>query len=197
MEAVAETCKELSERFTKGVYIMNGNLAYGLGFVLGIVIVSAIILIPMLIALTKDGRIKRKYDERQEAIRGRGFKLAFYTMIIMNMLYGFFQVACKELPIEPGAMVFIIIFMGVGVYAWYTILNDGYFALNERIPQTIVTFTIIGLANLLIGLNQIMNGDIIVDGVITYNCVNLVSGIFMLITVLVILIKQHKDKKED
>ena len=185
------------EKSTKGVYIMNGNLVYGLGFVLGIVIVSAIILIPMLIALTKDGRIKRKYDERQEAIRGRGFKLAFYTMIIMNMLYGFFQVACKELPIEPGAMVFIIIFMGVGVYAWYTILNDGYFALNERIPQTIVTFTIIGLANLLIGLNQIMNGDIIVDGVITYNCVNLVCGIFMLITVLVILIKQHKDKKED
>ena len=186
-----------SRKFTKGVYIMNGNLAYGLGFVLGIVIVSAIILIPMLIALTKDGRIKRKYDERQEAIRGRGFKIAFYTMVTMNMLYGFFQAVCKELPIEPSVVVIIITFMGVGVYAWYTILNDGYFALNERIPQTLVAFTIIGLANLLIGLCHVMDGTIMNEGVIRFESISIVCGIFMLITVLVILIKQHKDKKED
>lgn len=194
---MVEICKELSERFTKGVYIMNGDLAYGLGFVFGIIIVSAIILIPMLIALTKDGKIKRKYDERQEAIRGRGFKIAFYTMVTMNMLYGFFQVACKELPIEPSVVVFIIVFMGVGVYAWYTILNDGYFALNERIPQTLVAFTIIGLVNLLIGLANIMDGTIMNEGVIRFESISIVCGIFMLITVLVILIKQHKDKKED
>ncbi len=176
---------------------MNGNLAYGLGFVFGIVLASAIILIPMLIALTKDGKIKRKYDERQEAIRGRGFKMAFYTMITLNMLYGFLQVACKELPIEPSVVVFIIVFMGIGVYAWYCILNDGYFALNERIPQTIVVFTIIGLANLLIGLVNIMDGTIMNEGVIGFESISIVCGIFMLITVLVILIKQHKDKKED
>ncbi len=194
---MVKTCWKLSKKSTKGVYIMNESLAYGLGFVFGIVIISAIIIIPMLIALTKDGKLKRKYDERQEAIRGRGFKIAFYTMVTMNMLYGFFQVACKELPIEPSVVVFIIVFMGVGVYAWYTILNDGYFALNERIPQTLVAFTIIGLVNLLIGLANIMDGTIMNEGVIRFESISIVCGIFMLITVLVILIKQHKDKKED
>ncbi len=194
---MANTCRKLSENLQKGVYIVNGNLAYGLGFIFGVTIVSAIIIIPMLIALTKDGKIKRKYDERQEAIRGRGFKIAFYTIITMNMLYGCFQLVCKNIPIEPGVVMFIIAIMGVGVYAWYCILNDGYFALNERIPQTLVAFTIIGIANLMIGLNHILDDSIIKDGVIGFECISIVCGIFMLITVLVILIKQHKDKRED
>ncbi len=176
---------------------MNESLAYGLGFVFGITIVSAIILIPMLIALTKDGKIKRKYDERQEAIRGRGFKGAFYTMFVMNMFYGFLQAACKNIPIEPGAVMLIISVMGVGVYAWYCILNDGYFALNEKVPQTIIAFALIAVVNFIIGISSLLEGDMIEEGVITFNCLNLVCAIFMLITVLVILIKQHKDKKED
>lgn len=176
---------------------MNGNLAYGLGFIFGVTIVTAIILIPMLIALTKDGKIKRKYDERQEAIRGRGFKVAFYTIIVMNMIYGCLEVVCNNIPIEPGAVMFIIAIMGAGVYAWYCILNDGYFALNERIPQTLVAITIIGLVNLLIGLANIMDGTIMNEGVIRFESINIVCGIFMLITVFVILIKQHRDKRED
>ncbi len=194
---MVKTCRKLSERFTKGVYIMNGNLAYGLGFVFGVIIFSAIIIIPMLIGITKDKKLKRKYDERQELIRGRGFKYAFYTMIALNMLYAISLIGLGELPVEESAVMIIIVFMSIGVYAWYTILNDGYFALNERVPQTVMVFSIIAIANFMIGINAWLDGGMVKDGVITFECLNLVCAIFMLITVLVILIKQHKDKKED
>lgn len=113
---------------------MDRSLAYGLGFVFGVIVFSAIILIPMLIGLTKDRKLKRKYDERQEAIRGRGFKGAFYTVIILNTLYSFALVGFEKVPIEPSAMMVLIVIFGVAVYAWYCILNDGYFALNEKVP---------------------------------------------------------------
>lgn len=176
---------------------MTGNLAYGLGFIFGVVIFSAILIIPMLVGITKDRKLKRKYDERQELIRGRGFKYAFYSVIVLIMLYATALIGFEKLPIDPSAVMYIIVIMGVGVYAWYSILNDGYFALNEKIPQTVIAFTIIAIANLMIGINTLLDGDMIVDGIITFNCLNLVCAIFMLVTVLVILIKQYRDKRED
>ena len=176
---------------------MTDNLAYALGFIFGICLFSAIIIIPMLIAITKDGKLKRKYDERQELIRGRGFKVACYTMIVLNIVYAIAMVVYSKLPIEPSAVMFIIAILGAMVYAWYCILNDGYFALNERVPQTIIVFTIIGLANLMMGISHILSENMIKNGVIKFECMSVVCGVLMLITVLVILIKQHKDKKED
>lgn len=183
---------------------MSNNLAYGLGFVLGVVLISVIILIPMLIGLTKDGKIKRKYDERQEVIRGRGFKRAFYTMVVLNILYGVTHIGFQDLPghqqiipIVPSAVVMFITLIGVGVYAWYCILNDGYFALNEKVPQTIIAFSLIALFNFLVGINNLLDGEMIEDGIIQCTCINLVCAIFLLITVFVILIKQHRDKRED
>ncbi len=176
---------------------MNGNLAYGLGFVVGVVIFSAILIIPMLIGITKDKKLKRKYDERQEAIRGRGFKAAFYTVIALNMLYATAMMGFEKLPIEPAAMMFIIAVLGVGVYAWYCILNDGYFALNEKVPQTIAAFTAIAVMNLIIGISALLEGDVVVDGVVQFDCMNIVCAIFMIITIAVILIKRSLDKRED
>lgn len=175
---------------------MSDNLSYGLGFIFGVIIFTAIIMIPMLIGITKDKKLKRKYDERQELIRGRGFKYAFYTMVTISMLYSITLIGLGELPIEESAAIVIIVIMGIGVYAWYTILNDGYFALNERVPQTVITFIIIAIANFMIGISAWLDGGMVKNGVITFECLNLVCAIFLLITVLVILIKQHKDKKE-
>lgn len=197
MEAIYTRTHKGKNIFYKGVYIMTGNLAYGLGFIVGVCIFSAIIIIPMLVGITKDKKLKRKYDERQELIRGRGFKIAFYTVMTFNMLYAIAMIGFEKLPIEPSAVMMIIPIMGVGVYAWYCILNDGYFALNERVPQTVIVFSIIAVANLMIGINCLLDGGMIVDGVIKFECMNLVCAIFMLITVFVILIKQHRDKKED
>ena len=92
---------------------MSDNLSYGLGFIFGVIIFTAIIMIPMLIGITKDKKLKRKYDERQELIRGRGFKYAFYTMVTISMLYAITLIGLGELPIEESAAIVIIVIMGI------------------------------------------------------------------------------------
>lgn len=175
---------------------MNGDLAYGLGFILAVFITSGVLILVTLFAISKDNKIKRKYDERQELIRGRGFKYAFYTVIVMNMLYAVAIIAFERLPIEASLIHTIIALFGVGIYAWYCILNDGYFALNEKIPQTIICFLLIGILNIAIGIGELMAGNVVQEGVLTYRSMNFVAGIFMMVTVIVILIKQFMDKRE-
>lgn len=72
-------------------------------FIIGLVLVFAVsaLLVLLLLKTTKnDGSIKCKYDERQELVRGRGFKYALFTI---------------------GAII------GMMVYVIYAIWNEAYF----------------------------------------------------------------------
>lgn len=176
---------------------MGGSLEHALGFMVGVIFVSAFIVILMLVLTSRDKKIKRTYDERQEAIRGKGFKYAFYTVITLNMLYAIADIACERIPVESSVVAFIVTLCGVGVYAWYCILNDGYFAINEKKKETIIALTAIGVFNLAIGISSAVREGFFEDGVLTYDCMNLVCGIFLLATIIVLLIKDFMDKRED
>ena len=56
------------------------NIAYIIGVIVGVAV--GLVLTFLLIRYSRtDKKIKPKYDERQELIRGRGFKYAFYTRL--------------------------------------------------------------------------------------------------------------------
>ena len=183
--------------FRKEKCIMDKSLEYSLGFIFGVVFVSAFIVVLMLVATSRNKKIKRTYDERQELVRGKGFKYAFYTVITLNMLYGIVLIAFERLPIEASLVTFLVTICGVGVYAWYCILNDGYFAINEKRKETIVCLSAIGIFNLVIGISTMVDKGFFEDGVLTYNCMNFVCGLFMIFTTFVILIKGYMDKREE
>lgn len=176
---------------------MDGSLAYALGFIFGVVFVSAFIVILMLVLTTRNKKLKRTYDERQELVRGKGFKYAFYTVIVLNMLYAIAEIGFERIPVESSVVAFIVTLCGVGVYAWYCILNDGYFAINEKKKETIICLAVIGVFNLAIGISSAVREGFFEDGVLTYDCMNLVCGIFLLATIIVLLIKDFMDKRED
>ena len=172
---------------------MSNNLEHALGFVLGVTIVSVALVLVMMFVTSRDKKLKRKYDERQELIRGKGFKYACYTMLIGNMLYGAFDIAYDRIPIEAGVMCFFVALCGACVYAWYCILNGAYFALNERRKQIIICFFLISAFNLAIGISSIISGTIVKNGMLTYSCLNLVTGVAMLLTAVVVFIKMFID----
>ncbi len=176
---------------------MSGKWEYALGFIVGVVVVSAALVIMMLFLTSRNKKLKRSYDERQELVRGKGFKYAFYTVITLNMLYAIADIAYKRIPIEASVVMFLVAICGVGVYAWYCILNDGYFAINDKKKETIICLSAIGIFNLAIGINSAVQDGFFEDGILTYDCMNLVCGIFLLLTVIVILIKHYIDKRED
>ena len=161
-------------------------------------IATGIILTVLLWALTKNGDItKNQYDERQEIVRGKGFKLGFFTICVSNLMFivlNFFEV---KLFSQMEVAMFISIIAGVSVYVCYCIWNDGYFALNENKKRIMIVFCLLGVSNLLLGIGNIITGDAVVDGALTYRSINLFCGILILIILIALIIKKLSDGKEE
>ena len=67
----------------------------------------------------------KEYDERQLAIRGRGYSYAYFTVMILSILY----VSTKNIisvPISSELISVIILLISVIVFITYTIFNDAY-----------------------------------------------------------------------
>jgi len=89
----------------------------------------------------------------------------------------------------------VLIFAGIIltglIYVIYCIQHDAYVSLNENANRLMVILSIIGGVNLLISIMHIKEGTMIEDGVISFNCMNLLCGI-MILTITVILFVHTK-----
>lgn len=172
---------------------MNESMV--LGILCGLLIGGIVVVI--ILKLTKeDGSVKCKYDERQQLVRGRGFKYGFFVLLIYNFLYGMADLAAERRYLDSGAAMTLGICVGVLVYAVYCIWNDGYFSLNENPRKVLIAFVFIGVFNLLLGLRQIKAGELIVNGMLTFRCTNLLCGAMFLVLFLVIFVKWICNKRE-
>ncbi|MCI5700205.1 MAG: hypothetical protein MR308_07505 [Lachnospiraceae bacterium] len=170
--------------------------AMKLGIICGVLI--GVILVVILVRWMKtDGSRKCRYDERQELVRGRGFKYAFFTLMIYNGIYLILNLLFDKMPADPASGIFIGICISVSVYAIYGIWHDGYLALNENPVRVIVAFICIGLFNVVVTIHSFMEGDIIVDGQLTFHSTNLFCAVLLLLIAATILVKRIKTQKEE
>lgn len=168
---------------------------YALG--VGCGIIFGLILLAVILKLTKtDGFMKCKYDERQQLVRGRGFKYAFFTLMFYNVFYGILDVALEKRVMDNFTGMIIGIVLGAMVYAIYCIWNDGYFSLNENPRRVRIAFFAIGVFNLALAFWSIAHGTVMEDGILTFRGANLFCGIMMLIICGVSFAKQQSTQKE-
>ena len=106
------------------------NTAKLAGVIVGGVISVFLVLI-ILKFINKDSSLRAKYDERQHIVRGRAYRIAFWTAVILLALYSFIDAFEIDIPIKRHVIPFIIIMISVLVHTSYAILNDGYFGMNE------------------------------------------------------------------
>ena len=175
----------------------TNNIKYALGFIVGVLVSSAFMIVVILIATKKDGSIKCKYDERQELIRGRAYKISFAIMIVCNFIYALFDEVYDKLPVEPGLYMVLVMILCVGTHAWYCIYNGAYIALNDNTNRIIVALSLVGLINIVLGIIGLVNGEWVEDGVLTFNCSNMACGCMLMVTVFVIIAKRIHDEKEE
>lgn len=171
---------------------------HSIGMLFGIAagLIVGIILIVVLLKTTKtDGKIKCEYDERQEAMRGRGFKYAFFTLMLCNMLYGLLLIGFGKLPIDAGTFMILAALIGIAVYATYGIWNDCYFSLNENRSKVMFVFAVIGMCNLLLGVMNLLNGKGIENGVLNYRCINLFCGLLFVEIFIAMLMRRFKKEE--
>ena len=172
------------------------GIGFKVAFVIGLAV--GLLVVAICVAATKKGDdMKNQFDERQEQVRGRGFKYGFFTMMISNAALLVLNIL--EIPLFSNMEVAMTasIVIGVSVFASYCIWNDGYFALNEKRKSLLVMFGFIGLLNLVIGIGNIFAGVVIENGAFTFRSTNLFCSMMFIVVFIMLLLKQIKDGKEE
>ncbi|WP_185259304.1 hypothetical protein [Anaerocolumna chitinilytica] len=164
------------------IYLKAGLFA---GFIVGLVVVA------IFLRFTKtDGDSKCKYDERQSNIRGKAYKLSFFTLMIYNVLYGFVDMTVEKPLLDTISAMVIGICLSITVNIVYCIWKDAYFSLNENPRKVLIGFGFIGIFNLVIGCINIINGTFVTNGMVNFRSCNLTCGIMFIVLFATLLAKK-------
>lgn len=160
-------------------WFVAGSLVVGL--CIGLVVVM------LLMIVTKDDKsLELKYDERQMKERGTAFKLAFFTELVYTGFLCLCYMSGIHLPVAIEVLLFFGIILSMAVYVIYCIWKEAYIALNENVKKVNIAFVIIGIVNIFIGVMHCLTGTMIEDGILTFRCINLLCGVFILIVAIMV-----------
>ena len=169
----------------------------GMGFVVGLIVGLVLVVIFFKIANT-DKKIKSEYDERQQRIRGKAYKYAFYTMIMYHVFKIGLSFTGISIPVEPYVSEFFGIFLGCTVLGAYCVWNDVYWGLNNDKKRYFIIFGICLLLNLIPVVMPALSGEFERDGIGGAPMMNILVIIMMAILIIEMGIKHLIDKnKED
>ena len=178
---------------------MGKSLSYALGVIAGILLVFLVYGILMVVTKPRGKCANAQFDERQVVARGRAYRYAFFTVLFYLLGWGLFELAADIRLWDTYTGCFLGVFLSVTVFAVVAILNDAYFAVNEKPATYLGIFALVMVLNLGIGVwNLVTGGDPIVEhGMLTYHSVNLLVGGMFLVILIVAAIRVWQGKRED
>ena len=88
-----------------------------------------------------------EYDERQQLVRGRGYRLAFFVGILFMLVAMSFMVyqVDGEKTVEPYLLVYFGLILQATVFHVYCLLNHAALPFSEKPGFSIVCYAFIGL----------------------------------------------------
>ncbi|MBQ6314410.1 MAG: hypothetical protein IJI11_02265 [Mogibacterium sp.] len=171
------------------------NTSYAAGLAFGIV--TALIIFALVWKFSKKF-MKGKIDDRQELVRGRGYKYAFFTILILltlDLLIESFG-AFETLPVTRTLAAFIIILAGVMVYALYCIKNDSYFGVGTDARTYRAVMWVVIVCNMISGITGLRDGAM-EDGKLDFGpCASLLFCVAFAIIMIALTVKQRNLDKE-
>lgn len=170
---------------------------YALGFLVGLTLVFVVALVVTIIA--KKNNVSAKFDERQELIRGRAYKYAFWVLISYLFINGILQVSTGIEWADMMTFCFIGIGLSIIVFIVICIKNDAYFAINEKPKHFLLLFAILVVPNLAIGIMNVLDKEVqfITDGRLNYHAMSFIVAIVFLIAFIALSIKAAKRKRSE
>ena len=138
---------------------------------------------------------RTEYDERQMSIRGRGYCYAFITMTALGFTYAYIQEEIP-LPVSPGLVIIIILFLSGTVLNAYLIFHDAYWGYKyTNFVKYIFIFVTIFLFNLFITAKSVVEHKMFQNGILGLSeGLYPVLTVFFLLLILNILLKMFLDK---
>lgn len=168
---------------------------FGISVVCGLLIGFFLVAIFITLALKGEDK-KAKYDERQELVRGRGFKYAFAGFLGYNIVVYALDLLGINLHMSLSISALLCALTGITIYAGYCIWNDGYFALNQNKGIVLAVIGVGGILNLALGIWTIVDGAMLINGQLSVRSMNLFCGIMCIVVWSIMLAKYIKDRKE-
>lgn len=133
------------------------------------------------------------YDERQLVERGRAYKLAFFTLLIYNVIYGcvdgFGTKWC-----EPSVGMLVGVFLGVTVFACAAICSDAFGGIHNNTRSIILLWVLIIVVQLICFVLDCVDGVVIENGVLTIHFISLVNAVCFIIILAVYFVHHRKEK---
>ena len=172
------------------------STSYAAGLAFGIV--TALIIFALIWKFSKRS-LKGSFDERQELVRGRGYKYACFTflgLLTLDLLLESFD-AFETLPVSRTLALFVIILVGVMVYALYCIKNDSYFGVGTDARTYRAVMWVVIVCNAISGITGLKDG-IMEDGKLAFGpCASLLFCVAFVIIMITLGVKQRNLAKEE
>ncbi|MBR0374913.1 MAG: hypothetical protein IJH91_10365 [Mogibacterium sp.] len=160
------------------------------------VICALIILMILKLVRGKNGSCKGEPDERQERLRGNGYKFGYFTMLAGIAVVLFIAGRTNSVAVATLG-VWISVLVSLLVFAGYCIWNDAYYGVKANPRKYIILMILITVVD---GINtylQSLNGWIMEDGTLNTGAVSMLAATIAFGGVLLIMLaKQLKDRRE-
>ncbi len=185
-----------------GTWKMNYSLKTDVAVIFGTTTILSVLtiltgaLVVTLAVLSLVGKKRtsgKRYDERQELEQGRGFRAAFFSVLI-SIFISLMMELSGVVPEQDAVLLYeIALFVGITVYVVYGVWHECYFALNEKLSGMVVMFLCIGCINLLLSIpHLILEGVYDEDGKLSTTILNLMcAGTCFALLITVLLKKIH------
>lgn len=169
------------------------NTDYALGLAVGIL--AALIIFGVVWKFNKR-KMKGSFDERQELIRGRGYKYAFFTVMALLAIYLVADIAgaFEVIPVTHSLVIFTILLISVVVYALYCIRNDSYFGVGVDYRSYKAIMWVIIVINAVSAFMGMRDG-LFENGKLAFSPISQI--LFVITFVIIMLALQFRNKPED
>lgn len=168
----------------------------GIGAVVGI-IVGLIIAVIIVKICNSNGKIKTDYDERQEAVRGRGYRYASYTAWVMLGICIVLNLGDVNMHMDAAVIYFTVLIASALVSVSYFIWKDAYFGRNNNTKSYLIALAIVTLINIIVSVQAIAMHEFVVDGIITHRAINLECALIIIIIGIQLAIKNFISKSDE
>ena len=133
----------------------------------------------------------KKYDERQIAARGKAYRAGFVAFVICELAVFFVELFTEQalMLFAPGVLQIFILLFCLLIFIEYAIFSDAYYNVGEGFN---IKWCIIMLLLGIVYIIQFIRSD---DE--WYRLYTLAAGVFIIIVITSIMIKQAINKKRD
>lgn len=159
------------------------------------IVLMLLIVIVLRVSARKDPAA-HQYDERQLWIRGNAYRAAFMTVCGFHALYAVIVTVAGRPFMADGVSGAAGLFLGLCVFAVCCIRTGAFFTDTERLKRYLILIAIVLLSQTAGLVPAIRNGELVRDGLLQMNAVQLFCLLCFLVVLIAALVRLAAEKKE-